>query len=65
MCQSTVYLLDEGKKERVMEDVVSLKEEDGRIVVIGLLGEQKEVPNARIVGVRMEPMEVYLQKSII
>jgi hypothetical protein len=38
MCESRVYLLRGGKKEKVMDAAVSVKDEGGRVLVVGLEG---------------------------
>lgn len=62
MCEAKVYIIEGGKRETVMGDVVSVREEGGHVIVTGLMGERKEVPRARIVEVRMEPGEVLLTR---
>ncbi|MEK6978575.1 MAG: CooT family nickel-binding protein [Candidatus Hydrothermarchaeota archaeon] len=62
MCEAKVYILEGGKRETVMEDVVSVREEGGSVIITGLMGERKEVPGARVVEVRMEPGEVLLKR---
>lgn len=44
MCESSAYLQGkDGKEELLIEDVVMLKPEDGRIVLMNILGEKKEI----------------------
>lgn len=61
MCESKVYL-DGKKKEKIMDEAVLVEDEGGKVVVIGLMGERKEVPNARIARVTADKHEVYLKK---
>lgn len=43
MCESNVYVR-EGEDERlIMEDAVLLENDDGRIKVVDILGDQKEL----------------------
>jgi predicted RNA-binding protein len=43
MCESNVYIQDEENEKLVMEDVAELKDHDGKIWLIDLLGEEKEL----------------------
>ncbi|MBL7063964.1 MAG: CooT family nickel-binding protein [Anaerolineae bacterium] len=50
MCESTVYLSEDGEEQKVMEDVVLVRPEDDAYLLVNLLGEQKLVPG-RIVRI--------------
>lgn len=43
MCESNVYLRTDDGDELVMEDAVVLEKDDGKIKVIDILGEEKEL----------------------
>ena len=43
MCQSTAYLLKDGNEEKLLEDVAYIKPEGDMVVLIGLLGDRREV----------------------
>jgi predicted RNA-binding protein len=43
MCETTVYLSDDGEEQKVMEDVVLVQPEDDAYLLVSLLGEQKLV----------------------
>ena len=44
MCESIAYLKDaDDREELLLEDVVLLKPVDGRIVLMNILGEKKEI----------------------
>ncbi len=48
MCQSNAFLLKDGMKELIMEDVSQVKpEKEGVLILTGLLGEEKRI-KARI-----------------
>ena len=47
MCQSNAYILKDGAKNLIMEDVSQLKPENGEIVLTGMFGEEKRI-KARI-----------------
>lgn len=48
MCESKLFVLKAGRKEKVMENVARLVFEGDRIVCTDLLGEKKEFRNARL-----------------
>lgn len=43
MCLSKAYVERRGKKELLMEEIVSVEIKDGRLLLKTLFGEQKEV----------------------
>jgi predicted RNA-binding protein len=43
MCESNVYIRNEAEDKLVMEDVAQLKDHDGKIWIVDLLGEEKEI----------------------
>lgn len=43
MCESRVYVSDDGEEHKVMEDVVLIQPEGDAYLLVGLLGEQKLV----------------------
>jgi predicted RNA-binding protein len=43
MCQSTAYILKDGKEEEVMADIATIIPEGKRLRLISLFGEEKEV----------------------
>ncbi|MBN1288475.1 MAG: CooT family nickel-binding protein [Actinobacteria bacterium] len=43
MCESNVYTRDEEGETLVMEDAVLIENDDGRIKITDILGQQKEV----------------------
>jgi len=43
MCEAKVYVSDNGKEQKVMEDVVLIQPEGDTYLLVGLLGEQKLV----------------------
>jgi len=43
MCETTVYLLREGREEAIMRDVMLLQPEGDAFLLVNLLGEQKLV----------------------
>ncbi|MFP3911608.1 MAG: CooT family nickel-binding protein [Desulfobacteraceae bacterium] len=47
MCQSTAYLLKDGKEELLFEGVDTLENKNGEVKMVNLFGEEKKV-RARI-----------------
>lgn len=43
MCQSTVYLVKDGREEMLMEDVSVITPQGDEILLVGMLGERKKV----------------------
>ena len=43
MCQSTAYLIKDGKEEEFLTDIASIVPEEGRIRLVNLFGEEKVV----------------------
>lgn len=43
MCQSTAYLLKDGKEEEVMADIATIIPEGAKLRLVSLFGEEKEV----------------------
>ena len=62
MCEAVVYIEREGRQEKLMEDVVEVKPEEGKLVLIDVFGEQKVV-SARIREVRLMEHEILLAEK--
>jgi len=43
MCESTAYLLKDGKEEMVFQDIESLENSGGEIKMISIFGEEKTI----------------------
>lgn len=61
MCQSNVYLLNEGREELVMEDVSVIRPVDGELLLEGILGEQKKI-KARFKELQLVDHKIILEK---
>jgi len=61
MCELTVYLLENGKEEKVMEDVATITPDGEKLVLTDLLGQQKIV-EAKLKELKLLEHKVYLTK---
>jgi len=43
MCEATVFLVKDDQEEEIMRDVVLVQPEEDKLLLVGLLGEQKLV----------------------
>jgi predicted RNA-binding protein len=41
MCESHAFLLQDGKEELILEDVVTVREKDGEVYLASIIGEEK------------------------
>lgn len=62
MCEAVVFIEREGRQEKLMEDVVEVKPEGGKLVLVDVFGEQKVV-SARIREVRLMEHEILLAEK--
>lgn len=62
MCESRVYVEKEGKQEQIMNNVIVIKpEEDGKLFIANLLGEQKVV-SAKIKEIKLLEHKIILEE---
>ena len=61
MCQSSVYLVKEGREELVMEDVSVIKPQGEELLLVGMLGEKKRV-KARIKELQLMDHRILLEE---
>jgi len=62
MCESRVFLQKDGKEEQVMNNVVVLRpEEDGKIFLASLLGEQK-ILTAKVKEIKLLEHKIILEE---
>ncbi len=62
MCEAVVFLDRGGELEKLMEDVVELKPEEGKLLLVDVFGEQKLV-SARISRVELMDHRIILRES--
>lgn len=60
MCEAKVVLLRGDEREEIMKAAVEVKDLGDKVVVVGMLGERKEVPGARILEINIHSHEVVL-----
>ncbi len=63
MCEAVVYIEREGVQEKLMDDVVEVKPEGGKLVLVDVFGDQKVV-SARIREVRLMEHEIFLAEKL-
>ncbi len=56
MCESKVYL----NSKKILDEVILITAEGDDLVIVGLLGERKEIKNARITKMDMDRHEVWI-----
>lgn len=59
MCELTVYLLEDGREEVLMEDVANITPDGDRLVLTDLLGQQK------IVEARLKELKLLEHKIFV
>ena len=62
MCEARVFIEKEGTLEEVMSNVVTIKPEQGRLVLKDLFGEQKFV-DAQVKEIRLLDHKVILEEK--
>jgi len=61
MCELTVYIIEDGGEEMVMEDVATIRPEGDKLVLTDLLGQQKIVA-ASFHELKLLEHKAYLRK---
>lgn len=62
MCEAIVYVERDGELEELMEDVVDLRPEEGKILLTGVFGDQKLV-SAKIKEVKLLDHKIILREA--
>ncbi len=60
MCESSVYMLKDGKEELLIEDVDLMEQEEDEIRVVNIFGEEKRV-KARIKSLSLVEHKILLE----
>lgn len=59
MCQTTVYLIEDGQEKLLMNDVIALIPEEGQVKLVSLFGEELTVTG------RIKQMDLLSHKILI
>ena len=43
MCESTAYILKDGREEMIFEDIESLETREGEVKMVSIFGEEKTI----------------------
>jgi predicted RNA-binding protein len=62
MCEAAVFLDRDGELEKVMDDVVEVKPEGNKLLLVDVFGEQKLV-SARLKEVELMDHRIILRQS--
>ncbi len=62
MCLAKAYIGEKSEGELLMEEIASIKAENGKLVVMTLFGEKKEIA-ARIREIDFKSSDVILEKT--
>jgi predicted RNA-binding protein len=62
MCQSHAYLLINGREQLVMEDVSLVKPQGDELLLVGMLGETKQL-KARIKELQLMEHRILLEEA--
>jgi predicted RNA-binding protein len=62
MCESTAYVLKNGKEEVILENVDYLENQEGRVKMVNLFGEEKVV-DGRVKSLSLVDHKIILEAS--
>jgi predicted RNA-binding protein len=62
MCEAAVFLDKEGGLEKIMDDVVEIKPEEGKLLLVDVFGDQKLL-SAKISRVELMDHRIILRES--
>jgi predicted RNA-binding protein len=65
MCESNVYVLEEGGKKLVMKDAAKILFEDNKIKIHGIIGNTVEADDCEIDVIDLMKHEIILKKKRI
>lgn len=63
MCESNVYVKDDGKEELLIKDAVSLVPKEGKFIFIDITGKKYEVENVTIEYIDFISHKVVLKRK--
>ncbi len=62
MCESKVYIIEDGQEKKLMDNVIHIEPQDGKLFMYDLLGEQKIV-DAVIKEVKLLEHKIILERE--
>jgi len=62
MCESTAYILKNGREELVLESVDVIENNDGQVKLTSMFGEQKTI-KARVKGFSLVDHKIILEST--
>lgn len=62
MCESRVYILEDGQEKKLMDNVIHIEPQDGKLFMYDLLGEQKIV-DAVIKEIKLLEHKIILERE--
>ena len=62
MCEVHVFMVTDGEKETIMENVISIKPEGDKLLLVDLFGEQKYI-DAKIKEIKLLEHQVILENQ--
>jgi predicted RNA-binding protein len=62
MCESSAYIITEEGLEKVMENVINMLPEDGKVYLTDLLGEQKII-DGEIKEIRLMDHKIIIEEK--
>jgi predicted RNA-binding protein len=63
MCESKLYLLENGQKTKVMDEAILVREKEGKVIAVGVLGERLDFEGARIVEIDMDRHSITIARD--
>lgn len=63
MCESTVFLDENGELKEVMQDVAKIDVQKDKIICLGLLGDRKEIEGVHIIEANLMEHRIILGKT--
>jgi len=62
MCESTVYIEENGKESEFMKDVTKIEITSKEIICYDIIGEKKNIPNAKLKLADLMNHKIIIQK---
>lgn len=62
MCESHAFMIEGDEQKLIMEDVIKIKEEGGKVVLSNIIGEEREL-DAEVVSITLLDHRVVLRPT--